>query len=209
MIRFALCLVFIVQIYCQTVHVQYYSDSLCQNLSTSINWTISESCVAADSKQNFSASNFQCYHDSLCYVLYSNSTTCDSNTGEISYATNECTPPLANSNNNLYSKIISGTELCDPTPDNFVCEATNDYQEEEEEEDEPLMVPRDWTIVIFLVLVLICECIAVVRAVILYKRGPPPTILSDQLTMEDLTVEGLDVNDPFTLSNDDEDLTVQ
>lgn len=203
MIRLAICFVFIIQVYCQTVLVQYYSDANCTQETYAVNWTMTTTaCVQPIAPEAISGSNFQCYNQSLCFMFYEESGTCDG-TGRMSSISNECAPAHSNSTD-LYSKIISGTDECDPTPEDYSCYAAYD----DEDEEEPIMVPRDWTIVIFLVIVLICEIIAVIRAFILYKQGPPTSISSDQLTMEDLTVEGLDVSDPFTLASD-EDLTVQ
>ena len=42
----------------------------------------------------------------------------------------------------------------------------------------------------------------------LYRRGPLPTISSEELSMADLSADSLNLDDPFSIDDDDLDLTV-
>lgn len=192
-------LILLSQVLASDITVGYYTDEDCSKLAFPIQtFKTSKQCVLINS--TLSASDLQCYKGQICYVQYLNEKDCtgDSIPG---FATESCTPPVDDSFP-FFAKIISGTDDCEEVEEDFTCYKVEDNDDEEEssEDDPKLIAPRDYTIIIFVTLVVICESIAVVRAILLYKQGPPTHATTELGELDDITMTDLSVVD---LEDDD------
>lgn len=64
------------------------------------------------------AADFQCFQDRLCYTQYPDALTCD---GEMSERKAIYTDAVVPDTGGTFTKILSGTEACEPAPEGFEC----------------------------------------------------------------------------------------
>lgn len=114
------------------ITVGFYLDDKCTNGTevAKIQYNISTECfgwtrnTAEGGTRDNSANNFQCYRDRVCYTQYVNSIDCMADVLEANkighnkeFTTDSCTKDTGK----LWSKIISGTEMCPVAPEDFQC----------------------------------------------------------------------------------------
>jgi hypothetical protein len=106
------------------VVIAFYADAACSAEVGRRRYDTSQACfswtAAGSAAMENSATRFQCYRDRLCYTQHPNTHTCGGGglSTDKEAHTGAC---LEEPNGALYSRIVSGTELCPAAPAGFEC----------------------------------------------------------------------------------------